>query len=79
MTCKKFFCKKVYGTVHTFEVERDSLLTITTTKKQKYFLLPDHQVGKNLIPVFGFYERTKKDKSEFVAKFARTLVTIIFI
>ena len=35
---------------------------------QKYFLLPDHQLAENLILVFGFYERTKRDKTEFVRK-----------
>ena len=29
-------------------------------KKQKYFSLPDHQLARNLILVFGLYERTKR-------------------
>ena len=45
-------------------------------KKQKYFSLPDHKLRENLIFVFGFYERTIKDNSEFVTKFAEVIATI---
>ena len=40
----------------------DETKTILTNfdEKQKYFLLPDHQLVENLILVFGFYESTKK-------------------
>ena len=49
----------------TSEVERDSLET--KKKKKKYFLLPDHQLGKYLSLVFGFSEKTKKEiKSTFL-------------
>ena len=35
-------------------------LSMTKIKKQKYFLLPDHQFAEDFILVFGFYERTNK-------------------
>ena len=33
---------------------------LAVNKTQNYSSLPDHQLAENLIPVFGFYERTKK-------------------
>ena len=42
-------------------------------KEQKYLLLPDHQFAKNLILVFGFLERKKRDKSKFVTKSVRII------
>ena len=53
---------------------------LAVSKEQIYFLLPDHQLAKNLIFIFGFLERTKKmDKSEFVTKSVGVIVTIIFM
>ena len=40
---------------------------------------PDQQLAENLIIVFGFCKRTKKDKSIFVTKFVGIIGTIIFI
>ena len=48
-------------------------------KKQKYFLLPDHQHSENLILVFGFFKRKNKDKREFVTKYAEITCTIILM
>ena len=47
-------------------------------KKQKNFLLPDHELAENLILKFGLHERTKEDKSEFVTKSVGNVITIIF-
>ena len=47
--------------------------------KQKYFSLSDHQLAENLILVFGFYEKTKKDKTELVTKLVGIMVMIILI
>ena len=47
-------------------------------KKQKNFLLPDHELAENLILNFGLHERTKEDKSEFVTKYVGNVITIIF-
>ena len=33
---------------------------LVVSKKQKYFLLPHQQLPKNMVLVFGSYERTKK-------------------
>ena len=38
-------------------------------KKKEYFSLPDNQLNENLILVFRFYERAKKDKGKVVTKF----------
>ena len=43
-------------------------------KKQKHFSLPDHQLVEYLILVF---ERTDRNKNEFVTKFVGIIVTII--
>ena len=45
----------VYWICHAFEADRDSLYT-----KHKYFSFPGHQLPKNMVFVFGSYERTKK-------------------
>ena len=47
--------------------------------KQKYFSLPDHQLAKNLILVFGLQERKKEDKREFITKSVGMIVTIILM
>ena len=46
-------------------------------KRQKYFLLPDHQHAENLILVFGFYKRKNKDKREFVTKYAEIICNYV--
>ena len=48
-------------------------------KRQKYFLLPDHQHAENLILVFVFYKRKNKDKRGFVTKYAEIICTIMFM
>ena len=53
---------------------------LAINKKQKYFSLLDHQLAKNVILVFGFYERTKKGiKATFLTTFVGIIVMIIFI
>ena len=49
---------------------------LAINKKQKYFLLPDHQLAENLILVCK--KGLKEDKSEFVTKSVGIIVTIIF-
>ena len=39
----------------------------------------DCQLAENLILVFGFYERQKRNKSEIVYKFVGIIVMITFI
>ena len=43
------------------------------------FSVPDYQLAENLILVFSFLKRQKRDKSEFVTKSVLIIVTIIFI
>ena len=44
---------------------------LVINKKHSYFSLPDYQLAQNLILIFTLYERTKKDKREFVTIFFR--------
>ena len=45
-------------------------------RKQKYFSLPEYQLGENLILTFLNYEREKKDKGGFVVKLIGTIVQL---
>ena len=58
--------------------------SVTSYKQNKYFLLTDHQLPKNVVLVhtkYGSYEKygRKNDKSQFVTKFIAVRVRIIFI
>ena len=65
---------KVYQIQDNFEVVRDSL-----NKKQKYLLLPDHQLAEKLLILVSVSTKGQKsDKSEFVTKFVRAISTIFF-
>ena len=44
---------------------------------QNYFSLPDRKLAENLIFAFRFYERTKRDKSEFLTKLVGIILPII--
>ena len=46
--------------------------------KHKCLLLADFQLAENFIFLFDFYERTKRDKSEFLTKFLRITDKIMF-
>ena len=50
----KSFCKSLLNSTYLW-----SSVQLAINKKQKYFSLPDHQLGENLALVFGFYEKTK--------------------
>ena len=43
---------KIYSIRHALEEER-----LNINKSMKYFSLPDHQLAKNFIPVFCFYQK----------------------
>ena len=68
---KKFFYKSLLNSAYLRSRGR-----YISNKKQNYFSLPDHQLAENLIRIFGFYEKTKRDKNEFVTKFVGIIVTI---
>ena len=46
-------------------------------QKQRHFSLPVHQLSKELILIFGFYD--KKHKNGFVTKFVGNKVTTVFM
>ena len=50
---------------------------LAINKKQKYFLLPDHQLAEKLILIFGLQKRTKQGKSKLVTKSVGIIVMII--
>ena len=68
---RKYFYKSLLNLAWLWSRAR---LTININKK--YFSLPYHQFTENLILVFSFCERTKRDKSQFVTKFVGIIVTI---
>ena len=47
--------------------------------KQKYISLPDHQLAGNWILFLVCKKEQKVDKSKFVTKSVRIIVTIIFM
>ena len=48
------------------------------TRYKKHFLLPDHQLGENLI-LSCFFQKDKSDKRQLVPNFVGIIVAIIFI
>ena len=48
-------------------------------QKSIEFGIPLSTIPQNLILIFTLYERTKKDKREFVTKFVGIVVTVMFI
>ena len=61
ITCKKSPLKSLLNSTCLW-----SRVQIAIKKKQKYFLLPDHQLARNCILVFHFLG---KDKKEIKANF----------
>ena len=47
-------------------------------KKQKHFSIPDHQLAETLIFIIAVYEKTNKNKIEFLIIFVGIIVKIVF-
>ena len=54
-------------------------MQLAINKKQKYFLLPDHQLAENVILVYDLEERTKKGQSEILTKSVKVIVGVMFM
>ena len=71
-----------------YNTNRDNITTgfgmsevpqLTINKKHKYFSLPDHQLTGNSILFLASTKGQKRNKNEFLTKFADIKVTIIFM
>ena len=67
---QKFLYKNLLSSVLLW-----SKACLTINKTQKYLSVPQHQLARNWILIFDFYQRTENNKSQFITKF----IGIIFM